>query len=60
MTARHEKRESPKAECKTRQNRNMPLGEYAPSLWLPTVDNVRTILQRQTEYTYIPELSPQT
>ncbi len=27
--------------------------------WLPTVDNVRTIIQRQTEYFYIPELSPQ-
>ncbi len=28
--------------------------------WLPTVDNVRTIIQKQTEYIYIPELSPQT
>ncbi len=28
--------------------------------WLRTVDNVRTILQQQTKYIYIPELSPQT
>jgi len=28
--------------------------------WLRTVDNVRTILQRQTDYIHIPDLSPQT
>ncbi len=33
--------------------------EYKGKWWLRTVDNVRTILQRQTKYIYIPELSPQ-
>ena len=28
--------------------------------WLRTVDNVRTIIKKQTDYIYIPELSPQT
>ena len=36
-------------------NRSLPLREK--SKW-DIVDNIKTILQRQTEYIYIPDLSP--
>jgi len=32
----------------------------ASTQWLRIVDNVRTIIDKQTEYIYIPDLSSQT
>ncbi len=34
------------------------INSKSPSEWLTIVDNVRTILQRQNEYIYIPDLRP--